>query len=99
MTDTSEQQITAELTFSQFEALRAIVRGEITMTVSEPGTWRRKNGKHGYVVTSTMRSLLERKLVIADATFTDGVRGCRITAAGYAALSRAVHHKPTKKRR
>lgn len=99
MTETDDRQLTPDLTFTQFEVLRAIPKGHIFMRIDQPATWRHDNGSHGYVVTSSMRSLLERKLVVAAATFVDGRRGASITAAGYAALSKAVHHRPTKKRR
>ena len=84
----------APLTFTQVQVLKAIPRGLITMTTKKLGSWRHADG---YVVTSSMLPLLRRKLVVADPTFTDGVRRAKVTAAGYAALSRATHKPPTKK--
>lgn len=84
------------LTFTQFEVLKAIPRGQIFIGAKHPGTWYHADG---YAVTSTMLSLLERKLVVADPTFTDGRRGAKVTQAGYAAMSYAARHKPVKRGR
>lgn len=87
------------LTFAQFQALKALTRGEISMTLAAPGTWRQGEGRYSHVVTSTMRVLLERKLAVADPTFAEGSRGAKVTPAGYAALSYAARHKPVKRGR
>jgi hypothetical protein len=99
MTRTTTAAADKPLTFTQFETLKAIPRGEITMSLDEPGTWRRKNGNRGYVVTSSMRPLIERRLVAVDLAYHDGVRGCRLTAKGNEELSRANHNRPKKRRR
>lgn len=86
-----------QLTFTQVQVLKALTRGEISMTLAAPGTWRQGEGRYSHVVTSTMRVLLERKLAVADPTFTDSERGAKVTPAGYAALSYAARHKPVKR--
>ena len=96
------------LTFVQFETLKAIAAGAVTMKAIEAPIWRNANRRTytpgigwrgGYAVTSAMLDLLERKLAIADPTFTDGSRGAKVTQAGYEALSLAHHKPPTKRRR
>lgn len=89
MTNTEEP-----ITFTQHQVLKAIPKGQVTMSLGEPGTWRHADG---YVVTSSMRPLLERKWVVPEPTFTKGVRRVKLSAAGYAALSRATHKPPTKR--
>lgn len=84
------------LTFTEFEVLKAIPRGLVTMKAGDTALWRHKDG---YAVTSTMLGLLEASYVRADPTFTDGRRGAHVTAAGYAALSYAARHKPVKRAR
>lgn len=99
MTQTDDRQITPDLTFSQFEVLKEIPRDHIFMKASEPGTWRCYNGQRGYVVTTTMRALIERGLVKPKTDFVDGQRGVTITQAGYEAMSKANRHKPVKRGR
>ena len=91
---TSQETDDKPLTFTQFEVLKAIPRGLVSMKINEPATWRHTEG---YVVTSTMLSLLIRKLAVADPTFTDGRRSAKVTQAGYIALSRANRRKPVKR--
>lgn len=85
---------TGALTYSQHQVLKAIVRKEVYVALAKPGTWRQGEGRYSHVVTATMRVLITRGLVVADQTFT----GARLTADGYAALSRAAAHPPAKKR-
>lgn len=100
MTQTDDLQITPDLTFSQFEVMKAIPKGHIFMKLNEPGTWRSFNGRNGYVVTTSMRSLIERGLVKANEKHdTDRRRRATITQAGYIAMSKAARHKPTKRKR
>jgi hypothetical protein len=86
------------LTYSQLQVLKAIVRNEVFMTLTKLGTWYQGEGAYSHVVTSSMRALITRGLVRPDQAFTGARRGVRLTAAGYAALSRAMRHPPTKKR-
>jgi hypothetical protein len=99
MTQTDDRQITPDLTHTAFEVLKAIPKGHVFMNASEPGTWRYHNGRDGFVVTATMRSLFQKQFVRAKEDFVDGRRGADITPAGYIAMSKATHHKPTKRRR
>lgn len=103
MTQTDDRQITPDLTFTQFEALKAIPKGHVFMQQSEPGTWRHNDGHNdghnGFVLTSTMRSLIDRHLVKPRTSYVDGKRLADITPAGYVALSKAAHVRPKKKRR
>lgn len=96
------------LTFVQHETLKAVACSYVTMTASEAPIWRNSNRRRwiqgigwrgGYAVTDAMLSLLQRKLAVADPTFTDGSRSATVTQAGYEALSIAHHHPPTKRRR
>lgn len=99
MTQTDDPQITADLTFTQFEALKAIPKHHVYMRQNEPGTWRYHNGHDGFVLTTTMRSLINRHLVKPRTDYTDGRRLADITPAGYEAMSKAAHTRPKKKRR
>lgn len=99
MSQTEDRQITPDLTFSQFEILKAIPRSHVFMKGSEPGTWRCHNGSAGYVCTTSMRSLITRGLVKPRLAYTDGRRGVDITQAGYTAMSKASNHKPAKRGR
>lgn len=82
------------LTHTEFEILKAIPKGLVTMRPGDTALWRHAEG---YAVTNTMLGLLERGLVNANPTITDGRRGAKLTAAGYTALSRAARHKPSKR--
>lgn len=75
------------LTFTEFEVL-------IAMRTGDTAFWRHKDG---YAVTSTMLGLLERGYVEAEPTLTNGRRGAKVTPAGYAAMSYAARHKPSKR--
>ncbi len=82
------------LGFTEYEVLKAIPRSLVTMRPGDTALWRHHDG---YTVTSTMLTLIERGYVRPDTDFTNGRRGARITAAGYAAMSYAARHKPSKR--
>lgn len=96
MTETPSETYAQLLSFTDFEVLKAIGRKEIVMRPSKHGSW--KNADR-VIVTSTVQSLIRRGLAAADLTYVNGICRPTITQAGYAAMSRAARHKPTKRGR
>lgn len=93
---TTSQTGEQSLTFTQFQILKAIPKGQIVMRTTEPGTWRHLTDT--YAVTSTVRTLKDLGLIDTDRPYVKGFRRPRITQAGYAAMSAAHHNRPTKKK-
>lgn len=85
------------LTYTEHQVVKGIVRHEVYQALKKPGTWRQGKDGYSHVVTSTMRSLITRGLVVPDESFTGERRGARLTQAGYTALSRATRRPPKKK--
>ena len=90
-----------DLTFTEFQALKGIPKAHVFMRLNEPGTWRfsDRNGRAGFVITKTMRTLIDRGLVKPRADYVAGKRLADITQAGYEAMSKAVHTPPKKRGR
>lgn len=87
-----------DLSFTEFQAMKAIPKGHVYMRNNAPGTWRLidRPGRAGFVITKTMRALIDRGLVKPRTDYVAGKRLADITPAGYEAMSKAAHTPPKK---